>query len=141
MACLLQLPQEGTAKKSYFVKAHANRRKTILARVQATSKPTKETRKDYPIQPGRPSRETYLLTYLLTYLPTNLVSQTKCGTSANNSSMHNFCSECRADLKLHIHTQQRLKNLSMKSVFDSVVPLFSCKDILKTQNLLLHCTH
>ena len=43
------------------MKARANRRKTVLARVQATLKPTKETRKDYPTQPGRPSQETYLL--------------------------------------------------------------------------------
>ena len=34
--------------------------------------------------------------------------------STNNSSMHNFCSECKADLKFHI--QQRLENLSLKSV-------------------------
>ena len=34
--------------------------------------------------------------------------------SANNSNMHNFCPECRADLKFHI--QQRLENLSLKSV-------------------------
>ena len=49
IACLLQLPQQGNAKKSCFVKACANRRKTVLARVQATLKPTKETHKDYPI--------------------------------------------------------------------------------------------
>ena len=48
MACLLQLSQQGNARESCFVKARANRRKTVLARVQATLKPTKETRKDYP---------------------------------------------------------------------------------------------
>ena len=130
MACLLQLSQQGNAKESCFVEARTNRRKIVLARVQATLKPTKELVRTI-LQPGRPSQETYLLTYLLT----NQLSQSdKFGKSANNSSMHNFCSESRADLKLHIHTQQRLENLSMKSVFDSVIPLFSCKDIFKTQN-------
>ena len=43
-------------------------------------------------------------------------------------------SRLRADLKLHVHTQQGLENPSMKLVFDFVVPLFSCKDIFKTQN-------
>ena len=74
MACLLQLPQQGNAMESCFVKARANRRKTVLARVQATLKPTKETRKDHPTAWQAFSRN--LLTYLLTYLPTNLVSQT-----------------------------------------------------------------
>ena len=134
IACLLQLPQRGNGKKSCFVKARTNRRKTILARVQATLNRLKKLVRTI-LQSGRPSRETYLAT--------NLVSQTKCGKSANNSSMHNFCSECMADLKGHIHTQQRLENLFMKSFFDSVVLFFSCKDIFKTQsfaNTLLLCT-
>ena len=33
---------------SSFVKALTNQRKTVLARAQATLKPTKETRKDHP---------------------------------------------------------------------------------------------
>ena len=48
--------------------------------------------------------------------------------------MHNFCPDGKAHLKLQIHTQQRLENLSMQSIFDYVVPLFSSKDIFKTQN-------
>ena len=35
-------------EQSSFVKALTNQRKTVLARAQATLKPTKETRKDHP---------------------------------------------------------------------------------------------
>ena len=35
-------------EQSSFVKALTNQRKTVLARVQATLKQTKETRKDHP---------------------------------------------------------------------------------------------
>ena len=66
------------------------------------------------LQPDRPSQETYLPIDLL------IVSQTKCDESAINSSMCNFCSECMAVLKVHIHTQQRLEILSMQLFFDSV---------------------
>ena len=68
-----------SARECVLRESSCKSEKTILARVQVTLKPTKETREDYNLQPGRPSEETYLLTYL----PTNLLSQTKCGKSAN----------------------------------------------------------